>query len=173
MPGKHGSSLQLPPSLIGVLAQPIAGSHSLRLQRSATSSGQVTSKPPEHWPLMQMDPWIHASAPQAVPFSAVLQMLFEQVWHVPQGLPHSSRVPHSVVTAPQRPSQVIIEVQPQTPAIPPPPQLCGAVQRPQSWIAPQSSVKVPQLNPAEAHEVVGWQTQALPRQTRPAPQSPS
>ena len=171
IPGEHGSSVQLPPSFVGILTQPSEGSHSLRLQRSAISSRHWTAKPPEHVPPTQMAPCQQASALQDVPFGAVVQALSWHCWHAPQGLPHSSRSPHSVGTGPQRPSQLMVEMHPQTPCVPLPPHVCGGVQAPQSLMAPQSSVKVPQLSPAAVQDVVAWQTQALPMQAKPGEQS--
>jgi len=63
------------------------------------------------------------------------------------------------------------ETQPHTPSVPPPPQVRGSVQTPQSSMLPQSSVKVPQESPAVAHEVAGWHTQLLSMQPNPGPQS--
>jgi hypothetical protein len=43
--------------------------------------------------------------------------------------------------------QVLFDVQPQMPAVPPPPQVCGAVQVPQVTVLPQLSAPVPQVLP--------------------------
>jgi hypothetical protein len=79
-------------------------------------------------------------------------------WQTPQGLPHSRTVPHSVVSEPHLPSQVICEVHPHTPGVPPPPQVCGDVHSPQLRVLPQSSVAGPHEILWDAQEVLGTQT---------------
>jgi hypothetical protein len=54
-------------------------------------------------------------------------------------------------------------VQPQTLVVPPPPQVLGRVQVPQSRIAPHPSLTLPQFLPCSAH-VLGSQPQIPPRQ---------
>jgi hypothetical protein len=112
-------------------------------------------RPSIHWAAVQPEL-------QSALNSACTQVLSSpQTWHVPQESPHSRRVPHSVVTDPHLPSQVICEVQPQTPDVPPPPQVWGSVHSPQLRGLPQSSVAGPHWIPCDAHVVVGTQTHWL------------
>src|SRR5207237_4872092 len=60
--------------------------------------------------------------------------------------------------SPARPVAVRVSVGPQTFAMPPPPQICGAVQVPQVSVPPQPSRIVPQFFPWAA-QVVGVQVQ--------------
>src|SRR5207253_11364881 len=60
--------------------------------------------------------------------------------------------------SPARPVAVRVSVGPQTFAVPPPPQICGAVQVPQVSVPPQPSRIVPQFFPWAA-QVVGVQVQ--------------
>jgi hypothetical protein len=84
------------------------------------------------------------SAPKSAWTHALLSL---QTWQTPQELPQSKTVPHSVVTEPHLPSQVICEVHPHTPGVPPPPQVCGEVHSPQLSGLPQSSVAGPHSIP--------------------------
>ncbi len=170
MPGEQRSSVQEPPSLVGILTQPSSGSHSFTLQRSASSSGQVTSPPPEHRPSMQIAPWKQAEALQSVPFSATTHTFPEQVWQVAQVLPHSSTVPHSVGTSPHLPSQVMAVVQAQMPSAV---HVSGSWQVPHSSTFPHSSVMLPHTRPVEAQVVDATQMQMFWAHPSPGPQSPS
>ena len=151
---------QDPPSLVGVPRQsgPCGlGEQAKVWHESASKGGQGTvyssmQRPSTHWAEVQPEL-------QSAPKSAGTQVLpSPQTWHVPQELPHSRTVPHSVVTEPHLPSQVICEVQPQTPGVPPPPHVWGAVHSPQPRRLPQSSAAGPHEIPWDAQVVVGTQT---------------
>ena len=80
-----------------------------------------------------------------------------------QAGPQLTVPPQPLGTVPQLSpaGQVVIGVQPQTLGVPPPPQLCGAVQAgPQVSVPPQPSERVPQLAPP-GQAVRGVQPQTL------------
>jgi hypothetical protein len=54
--------------------------------------------------------------------------------------------------------QAVMGLQPQTFAVPAPPQVCGAAHEPQEMVPPHPSGMVPQLSPA-GQAVMGTQTQ--------------
>jgi len=84
----------------------------------------------------------------------------------------SEMVPHAAPCAAQ-----VLAVQPQALAMPPPPQLSGAVHLPQSRTSPHPSDTVPQLAPRSAqvfgrHGVVPQRFGPLPPQNKPVSHSP-
>src|SRR5438445_66816 len=91
---------------------------------------------------------------------------------VPTGTLSPAGVERTV--SPARPVAVRVSAGPQTFAIPPPPQICGAVQVPQMSVPPQPSRIVPQFFPWAA-QVVGVQVQpgmGAPTHAPPAHASP-
>jgi hypothetical protein len=104
-------------------------------------------------------PFSQVPPEQAVPLATATQLLPQlasAVWHVghvtllqpdpaQQVPPHPSAAPHVF------PEQT--GVQPQTLAVPPPPQLCGDVQLPHERFPPHPSERVPQFFPCAAHVV--------------------
>lgn len=112
---------------------------------------------PEQLPQESVPPQASGIEPQSAPWSWQLVLVQPQVlalhWlpplHTPQEsvLPQpSSMVPHSAPSSSQ-----VLGVQPQTLLTPPPPQLLGAGQLPQSKTELQPSEIVPQFAPTAAH----------------------
>ena len=78
-------------------------------------------------------------------------------------MPHATVPPHPFGTVPQLSpaGQFVAGVQPHTLAVPPPPQVCGAVQAPpQATVPPHPLGTVPQLSPA-GQVVMGVQPHTL------------
>src|SRR2546425_4202598 len=91
---------------------------------------------------------------------------------VPTGTLRPAGVEETV--SPARPVAVRVSFGPQTFAMPPPPQICGAAQVPQASVPPQPSRIVPQFLPWAA-QVVGVQVQSgmgVPTHAPPAQVSP-
>lgn len=106
-----------------------------------------------------------------VPSATATQLSSTHDWQSPQVAGQSTETPQASTYEPHLPVQSGCDKHPQTPSVPPPPHVAGDSQVPQSLMAPQSSVKVPQLRAADWHEVVATHVQTLAMQVRPEAQS--